>query len=1252
MPRPNYLALRSGLLIHLAVACGFLGTGNNARAQCPDPKPLTIHLMLAGSFDADQGIMHDSLRAHNLIPLEEPYTALGYTHRGGGGGELMHASLLGVTGPHAIVDWLVVELRHANDPGKRIATQSALLLRNGEVLAANAQPLSFCVPAGRYQVAVRHRNHLGVITNRSVLLDGNPMLVDFTSSDARYNTRGGTEALQPLNADSTAWGLWPGDVSFDGRVQYVGEGNDRDPILLGIGGNVPTNVITEVYAQPDVNLDSRLQYVGDGNDRDPILVAIGGSTPTHVREDFIPDDSLVFRPNVHFVDSTSWVLNHAQSELDSGNVMVFDVQGTMPIVEPGHTLVVYAAGGWIRVVTDVSVNGSTLTIESEPGDFTDIIESGELQYELRVNSDEAISSFGPLNVTLPSGSGIQGGLFDFTNAFDLDFDERATMNPAGFVEVERGIKGSIVANGRLFLQGQLSTPAVESPPLFLGAVPLPGPFGIPLLVHFTLQASMEGNVAITTGYDLQFNLNGTVRAGVREGGGISSNYFQWAVPTPSFSVEDAGAANINFGAEIDGFLKATLLVGGSPVGGYIEIGPSLRMETAWSESGHHTALMASGKVTMGVGLQHIPEGQTEEEEWAVEGSWSTSPVIEWKAPGRVEYVTGSDQVGALEAALPEPIVARALTTLVVRGNEVTTWPSAGDNVKFEPCPTCGTVSPTEEPTQADGTAQRTWTLGSGQPGVSTQTMVVSLLDGNGSHVQGSPFSVAAEVSPLRLEYISGNHQQGIPNMDLPDGLLFRVVTDDESATPVPNITVDIDVVSGGGEAIAEEVITDYIGEGQAGWLLGEYSDGDQLLVISLLDHEGNHVTGSPLEYTATFRPITIHLESGDHQIGSPNTALMDDLQVRLTTDMGLQQFNMIYPVPGVTVLFEPEGGGLIMPSMSTTDPDGRASASWTLGECMDGTQRMLLSLDLPSTVPHNDTFFVAGFDTLTVDFALPSGNRQAGTSFQPLPLPIRVKVSLPDGEPAPYYPVGFSVTSGGGSVTSVVETDSEGVAEAIWTLGNTAVEQTVEALVLDTCGLSTTILEFHAEPPCPATMTDFDENEYDVVNLCGTCVTQENLRVSHSNDGAALQESPTEQDWYNAHWVLATYGYNTDPIGFHPSPFGATGGNLYMGWRPMNLCPIGWKVPSADEWKEFLARAAYLNITWSDTAGFRLVHSGQVDEDGIVQMDETHQFWADYSGSFNYITGAAALSEDHTFDGVYQNAGWQGFPCRCIRESP
>ncbi|HEX2617488.1 MAG TPA: hypothetical protein VHL57_08090, partial [Flavobacteriales bacterium] len=82
--------------------------------------------------------------------------------------------------------------------------------------------------------------------------------------------------------------LWAGNALPDNAAKYTGANNDRDPILVAIGGTTPTNVLHHVYRLEDVNLDGDVKYTGADNDRDPILLTVGSLVPTSVRAAQLP----------------------------------------------------------------------------------------------------------------------------------------------------------------------------------------------------------------------------------------------------------------------------------------------------------------------------------------------------------------------------------------------------------------------------------------------------------------------------------------------------------------------------------------------------------------------------------------------------------------------------------------------------------------------------------------------------------------------------------------------------------------------------------------------------------------------------------------------------------------------------------------------------------------------------------------------------------------------------------------------------
>lgn len=246
------------------------------------PPGLRLKAFLGGAYEPSMGLMRDNLRAGGFVPLNEPYTALGYTYVGSSGGTVTPARLA-QTGANAVVDWVVVELRNKLNPAIVVASRSAVIERDGDVVAPDGQArLTFSVAPENYYVALRHRNHLAVMSAVSMRLDANDAVLDLTLfGSGTYGTQ-----ARAIASNGRAC-LWSGDVTRNGVLTYVGNGNDRDPILVAVGGNLPTGTAVG-YRLEDATMDGVVRYVGTGNDRDPILVNIGGSTPTASRQQQLP----------------------------------------------------------------------------------------------------------------------------------------------------------------------------------------------------------------------------------------------------------------------------------------------------------------------------------------------------------------------------------------------------------------------------------------------------------------------------------------------------------------------------------------------------------------------------------------------------------------------------------------------------------------------------------------------------------------------------------------------------------------------------------------------------------------------------------------------------------------------------------------------------------------------------------------------------------------------------------------------------
>lgn len=244
---------------------------------------LFAELILAGAYQPNfPGLQRSDLFPAGMLPLEEPYAGLGFDQEGSGGEHISLDHFL-PQGNNVPVDWVHLQLRSSQDPAVLIATRNAILLDNGHVVDVDgiSSVIFHDVAPGPYYVAIKHRNHLGAMTAEPMVVNFYGSFVDFTSPNTQLY---GQNAMQHVNGMRM---LWAGDLNGDGELKYVGQGNDRDPILQAIGGNVPTNSVAG-YKLEDINLDGFVRYVGNDNDRDPILQNIGGSVPTNVRQAQLP----------------------------------------------------------------------------------------------------------------------------------------------------------------------------------------------------------------------------------------------------------------------------------------------------------------------------------------------------------------------------------------------------------------------------------------------------------------------------------------------------------------------------------------------------------------------------------------------------------------------------------------------------------------------------------------------------------------------------------------------------------------------------------------------------------------------------------------------------------------------------------------------------------------------------------------------------------------------------------------------------
>ncbi|NOT09429.1 MAG: hypothetical protein HOP28_14635 [Gemmatimonadales bacterium] len=181
------------------------------------------------------------------------------------------------------------------------------------------------------------------------------------------------------------------------------------------------------------------------------------------------------------------------------------------------------------------------------------------------------------------------------------------------------------------------------------------------------------------------------------------------------------------------------------------------------------------------------------------------------------------------------------------------------------------------------------------------------------------------------------------------------------------------------------------------------------------------------------RIATLIAISGGGQQGAIGATLTQPLVVRLEDQAGS-------PVEGVTVQWRVvSGGGSISPSQSTTDADGRASASLRLGTTI-GVNTATASIDNSSAI----TFSAAAVAAPPAKIIVQGGEGQTATVSTQLASDLLVKVTDAVDNAKAGVAVTFTISSGGGTLTTTTATsDANGLASTKWTLGNLSGTQTV-----------------------------------------------------------------------------------------------------------------------------------------------------------------------------------------------------------------
>ena len=175
-------------------------------------------------------------------------------------------------------------------------------------------------------------------------------------------------------------------------------------------------------------------------------------------------------------------------------------------------------------------------------------------------------------------------------------------------------------------------------------------------------------------------------------------------------------------------------------------------------------------------------------------------------------------------------------------------------------------------------------------------------------------------------------------------------------------------------------------------------------------------------------PSDLLLVSGNNQLGEAGSPLALPISVRVNDKSG-------DPVSGVTVNFAVgAGGGSVHVATTTTNAQGLAATTWTMGTTAGTPSTATASATGLSGSPISFSATVQAAPASTA--TLLQGDAQNGEVGQPLSTSVVAEFHDAFGNLAASQAVAWVVTGGGGSVSAASGlTDAQGRATASWTLG-------------------------------------------------------------------------------------------------------------------------------------------------------------------------------------------------------------------------
>lgn len=168
------------------------------------------------------------------------------------------------------------------------------------------------------------------------------------------------------------------------------------------------------------------------------------------------------------------------------------------------------------------------------------------------------------------------------------------------------------------------------------------------------------------------------------------------------------------------------------------------------------------------------------------------------------------------------------------------------------------------------------------------------------------------------------------------------------------------------------------------------------------------------------------------------------------------------------------------------------------------------------------------------------------------------------------------------------------------------------------------------------TMTDLEDNIYNTIEIGTQIWMAENLRATKYNDGTLIELVTDNNSWAGLTTPAYCWYDNSN------ATFGSNYGALYN-WHTVNtgkLCPVGWHVPSDEEWKTL-----EMHLGMSKNAADQFGLSRGKDEGGKMKESGTTHWGspnisANNGSGFTALPGGSRFHNDGSFSGMWVFGDW------------